>query len=279
MKFSFTKVAAAVAMALGAQAALAIDNPSNGTTSGPNGSLFVTVFDTVKSNSLVQVLQTPSFASNSPLNYQEFTETLATPDAGLNLTFNVDLSFFTNNGSSLSNLRYTVFAGDSSGGNSAAGSSTQGILVTAEAGLSTIPMTTNEITQINNAANSLANSFPVGTTLGTGVNGATGYYGGETWGDDFASQFDILGSGVIGSSLGFYQALRNGSGGTTPAVVTQYANANGIATWNLGTNGVLTYNVPAPSGVPLPAAVWLLLSGVGGLGVFGRRSKTAVATA
>ena len=75
--------------------------------------------------------------------------------------------------------------------------------------------------------------------------------------------------GAVGSALDFYLA--------TPvihknAVVTPFANSQGNGFWFLSSGGDLTWNVlAAPSAVPLPAAIWLLASGLAGLGAIGRR--------
>ncbi len=55
-----------------------------------------------------------------------------------------------------------------------------------------------------------------------------------------------------------------------------FAVGNRIGTWLLDANGKLTYDFPADGGstpVPLPAGVWLLLSGLTGMGILGRRRK------
>lgn len=84
---------------------------------------------------------------------------------------------------------------------------------------------------------------------------------------------------AVGSSLAFYNVVSNGTRGLSPATQTQFANAAGAGFWYLSTSGQLTYNVPSGtvSAVPLPAAVWLLASGVAGLGTIGRRRRAAAA--
>jgi hypothetical protein len=47
----------------------------------------------------------------------------------------------------------------------------------------------------------------------------------------------------------------------------------------LSTSGDLTYTIAGVSAVPLPAAVWLLGSGLLGLAGIGRRKKAAAAVA
>lgn len=80
-------------------------------------------------------------------------------------------------------------------------------------------------------------------------------------------------SGVAGgAALDFYQVVSTGSSLGTQTL-NQFASAAGAATWTLSAAGDLVYSVP--STVPLPAAVWLLGSGLLGLLGVGRRKALA----
>jgi hypothetical protein len=77
-----------------------------------------------------------------------------------------------------------------------------------------------------------------------------------------------------GAALDFYQFVSNGSSlGKQTGV--QFASSAGAATWTLSATGDLVYQVPGTSPVPLPAAVWLLGSGLLGLLGVGRRKVLA----
>lgn len=81
--------------------------------------------------------------------------------------------------------------------------------------------------------------------------------------------------GAVGTSLNFYNLTTTTNHKETNS---PYANATGDGFWFLSTSGDLTYNIASSGGtapVPLPAAVWLLGSGLLGMAGIGRRRRNA----
>jgi hypothetical protein len=80
-------------------------------------------------------------------------------------------------------------------------------------------------------------------------------------------------SNTLGSSMSFYLLTADNTDVFNPiASDTKYSGL-----WSVSTSGDLTYTTV--SAVPLPAAAWLLLSGLAGLGAIGRRRNSALAAA
>ena len=79
-------------------------------------------------------------------------------------------------------------------------------------------------------------------------------------------------SGSISSPLQFFKFLNS----TVNTTSTSYAQIGSFSLVANGATSALNYTTSAVSAVPLPAALWLMLSGLAGMGVIGRR-KNAVA--
>ena len=180
-------------------------------------------------------------------------------------------------GSSLGNLRWNIATTNIA-------TNTQNSYITALAGTTTGITNAGEgnlAGNINNFTGNL-NSGPAGcgaagskvscftNQAGANYNGSfTG--SGEIWGRSM--QYALMDtSGLLGDQLSFYSILRNGSGLTNnpkPATVSTF---NGYWTFD-SANAAVTWNAQVAA-VPVPAAVWLLGSGLMGLVGVGRRKLT-----
>jgi len=82
-------------------------------------------------------------------------------------------------------------------------------------------------------------------------------------------------AGIVGGTgVGFY-TLTQTQAGPGNGTKVQFANASGNGIWAVDASGDVTYTIPGASAVPLPAAIWLLGSGLVGLAGVGRRRLKA----
>ncbi len=99
---------------------------------------------------------------------------------------------------------------------------------------------------------------------------------------DFASGVSL---GAVGQAQNLFYVVRSAytgaTGSTNFANTTAFGNATGLATITLGSDGEVVYSLAGPevSAVPVPAAAWLLGSGLVALGGAARRRRAAAAQA
>lgn len=270
-----TTLAAAIAFAAAGSANAAIVLSDTG-----NSSLVLTAWDDVAQESYIRDLGSM---------FLDFIPSAVTPAAGMTVNFAADpvfSSLFGNNNAA--NIFWNVTAADATGTGANLG---RQILSTATLGTDASTFSTTN-TGVSNAANQFTTFFnnannqpsPDSTTCGTSAScfstdtGDLQYAGTKSglpiWGKSWGGLGGTLNNtGNLGDSLGFYSFVPNASLGFMQADRSRYENASGLASFTLAADGSLTYSIPGETTVvPVPAAAWLLGSGLMGLvGVARRR--------
>ena len=252
--------------------------PGN-TANAPDGALLFAAFDGARS--VVQWLNPFTYLGSDRADLGAATSTIAANPAGFSTQASVDLTGF-----NASTTRWLVASYDNSGAT--------GLNITFSNGITQVdPVTgvgpTNLGAQTQNFANILneyvriyfnEGGFCAGLTVCQATNADAAYF------SSGQGAFPFTLTGGVGDSLNFFE-LRQSTLTPSNATLQRFDDVNGsggtrIATWTLasltGANNV-GFNMPAAGGsteIPLPAAAWLLLSGLAGLGVVRRRREQDV---
>jgi hypothetical protein len=284
----FKQLGIAAALGLASAAAFAQPSvppqPAPGPTPDPNSGnsgIIVSAYDTARGLSIVQYLG---------INMNDFLPSSAggsaTPEAGLTLDFGTVSqwsSVFGNDSVANAGIHWSVSGFDGTTTDVTDTYLGKGLITTFASAPSSIFNTA-----MNGAINAAVSFIAGGLDGAAACNGGNpcvalsssdGAYAGSTasWGDKYKNQLPISAASNVGTSMAFYLVAANSnSGGQTKAPFTRFENSGGAAAWLLTADGHLTYTLAAGQNtVPLPAAAWLLLSGLAGVGVVGRRQHRA----
>jgi len=271
------KLAIGTALALTSAGAFAQTVPTPPYTTvntGPNGSLMLTLFSTNDATPF-------SYSFNTGLNFNDVNVAgMNTP--GLTLTWSLtnlatDLGTSAGVAALANGLVFDVSAA-SAGALATAG----GLKILTTADPTSVTLANVAATTAGILQSSVAQNTTFLTALGgAGMTGATpvnGYYTSTTIDPTYANAnynqtYNNLGftaAGSTSSALPFYLMTNAARSTTTTPIVAPTVDAG---TWTINlTADTLTYSVGGSS-VPLPASLWLLMSGVAGVLVLGRRRK------
>jgi hypothetical protein len=257
MKFS-VKLAVSAAMTLASAGSYAaISLPSGG-----DGSLTLTLFSTNDGTPF-------SYAFDTGLTLSQLTTAaLNAPGTTLNFSLTGLAGDLSANSAATPNLVYDVTAAGQSGSIAKAGSFTLATTFDPGVSLATIAaLQSGAVASAVNTNNTWLSNFgstnPSFTTTTADANYANANYNAAL------NTFAVNAAAGTGNSLSFYELVSNKS--TTSLIQTPTVFAG---TWSINlSSDTLTYSVPGSSPVPLPPSVWLMISGLAGVAVLGRRRK------
>lgn len=274
---SMKSLGAACALAvasMGAQAVPVVPPATfNNTTVGvatDSPGLFVAVWDAVRGVSLVTYLG---------INMADFLPAVGEASPSGNREFGV-LNQFTSvfTGSSNANINYAVFAVDTLGVGTASKRVWSGTQATSfNINNTSVSGTATNIESFITGAltNAIANGGCGGVNPCTAASASESDYAPNI---QWSTLMNTAFFAPVNTALNFFMATSSTVGGPNGAAsVNFYNDASGTAfgRFLLGANGAFAYIAPVVNVVPLPAAVWLLLSALGGLGLISRRSAKA----
>jgi hypothetical protein len=265
---NFKLSVAGAVLALTSTAAMAVPGPIPLPDQGPGG-LIVSAWDPIRN------LGTTTYLG---LTLDEFQVDDRSPETGLTLDFAVDLSVF---GGNLNGVVYNVVGADFEG-STFSPLDWQASFTAPNLPLSAFPAYNGDALANMSA---VINTFIIRVNQACptedgcdALNGTVDHYPNSiNYGPTLAAAtLGLDSTAAIGSSLAFY--MMTGISDITPDLVDfeQYANSLGAAEWLLTADGNLRYSIAGAPVVPLPAAVWLLLSGLAGVGVVSRRRPAGV---
>ena len=269
MKFNLKVIAAAVALAAAGSAHATIAGSNFG-----NSSLVITAFNSVTKSYYVRdtgfLLNTFLPSSITTAAGDGGVTGDKTPETGLMLDKNNTPSFSDAafgtwiTGQNVSDIRWTVVASDSQSTNST--NLARSVLALSRAPISPV-----------------SNGVLTSTVLG--VQAFNGFTGLSNTGPTVPAAFinNLIGTGnapTLGtlnnaSSLFYFVRTQATGASSTGATATQFGNSGGFAQVSLASNGDFSYTLAPVAAVPVPAAAWLMGSGLLVVGGAIRRRRSA----